>query len=74
MHKVKLEKDSKRFKETFMTLQFRLWALTKTQEGTTEHYYNQKKDVFICSLNLFWQHVADRAEGREERGWDRDHL
>lgn len=53
MHKVKLQKDSKRFKETFMTLQFRLWALPKTQEGTTEHYYNQKKDVFICSLNLF---------------------
>lgn len=20
----------------------------------------------MCSLNLFWQHVADRAEGRED--------
>lgn len=37
----------KRLPETCVTLQFRLWALPKTQEGTTEHLYNQEKDVCI---------------------------
>lgn len=48
-----------------MTLQLRLWALPKTQEGTTEHFYN-KKGVFTFSLKLFQQQCGRQGERMEE--------
>lgn len=50
-----------------MILQLRLWALPKTQEGTTEHFYNKKKDVFTFSLKLFQQQCGRQGE-RMEKG------